>query len=300
MNNKKTINVLTEGAIYVAIYALIALLSRFLLSIDSLIYYIYPIPIAFFSARHNLKYSLLIFFASLLLSFLFSSNPLIVLMLFFPKLIIGLLLGLLETKINNKVINYFVIFIACVLSSFLSIKISEIILGIGYFDDVTILLNKILPDGFLDSDKLNNIVSLIIVGVILIDGLIQEILLYMLFIIGVTRLKLVKEYQPRSKMVVVYSPFIALISILAYCLLFYSSYNVVISDKIVFNIIYIISIFVSFIISFYLLFLLSIYIRLKLLRKKLYVYIICVILMMILFPISIVYSLVLNLISYKG
>ena len=73
MNNsiKQSIKAITEGAIFTAIYGILAIISRYLLmGTDSLLYYFTPLPISLYIAKNKLSYSITVLFASILLSFL--------------------------------------------------------------------------------------------------------------------------------------------------------------------------------------------------------------------------------------
>ena len=72
LNDKQSIKAITEGAIFTAIYGILAIISRYLLmGTDSLLYYFTPLPISLYIAKNKLSYSITVLFASILLSFLF-------------------------------------------------------------------------------------------------------------------------------------------------------------------------------------------------------------------------------------
>ena len=90
----KSIRAITEGAIFTAAYALLALLGKYLSS-DSMLYYFTPLPIALYVARNKFTYSIAVFFASVLLSFLFV-EPILALFIIMPNIIVGFIFGCLE------------------------------------------------------------------------------------------------------------------------------------------------------------------------------------------------------------
>ena len=91
MNNsiKQSIKAITEGAIFTAIYGILAIISRYLLmGTDSLLYYFTPLPISLYIAKNKLSYSITVLFASILLSFLFA-DPIITALVIVPNIIVG-------------------------------------------------------------------------------------------------------------------------------------------------------------------------------------------------------------------
>ena len=75
----QSIKAITEGGIFTAGYALLAIISRYLITgTDSLIYYFTPLLMAIYIARNKISYSIAVLAASITLSFLFA-NPLIAL-----------------------------------------------------------------------------------------------------------------------------------------------------------------------------------------------------------------------------
>jgi uncharacterized protein YybS (DUF2232 family) len=88
----QSIKSITEGGIFTAGYALLAIVSRYLITgTDSLIYYFSPILMAIYVARNKISDSIAVLAASITLSFLFA-NPLIALMVAMPNIIVGFIL----------------------------------------------------------------------------------------------------------------------------------------------------------------------------------------------------------------
>ena len=116
-----TIKAITEGAIFTAFYALLALIGKYL-SVDSLIYYFTPLPIAIYVARNKITYSIAVFFASVLISFLFVADPILALFVIMPNIIVGFLFGALEKYSKLKIINYASVIVAALLASFITLS----------------------------------------------------------------------------------------------------------------------------------------------------------------------------------
>ena len=112
MNSRsKTIKAITEGGVFTGIYALLAIISRYLLTgTDSLIYYFTPLIIAIYIIRNKTTYSIAVTIASIVLSFLFA-NPIVTLLVIMPNIVIGFIFGLLEKHSKIKLVNYLVTFI---------------------------------------------------------------------------------------------------------------------------------------------------------------------------------------------
>ena len=135
-----SIKAITEGGIFTAIYALLAIVSRYLLTgTDSLIYYFTPLIMAIYIIRNKLPYSIAVLFASIALSFLFA-NPILCLMVITPNLIIGFIFGCLEKYSKLKFINYIITFGLCFIVSVISIAAFEIINGIDYWENFSLII----------------------------------------------------------------------------------------------------------------------------------------------------------------
>lgn len=300
MKNKQTsIRMLTEGALYTAAYGLLAILTRYLITgTDSFIYYLYPIPLAIYTARNKFKYGLLVYLASIFISFLFA-NITFVLLLIIPNLIIGLLFGLLEINSKNKIVNYIVIFAVCLAADFLSVYAYELITQTSYWEQDIELVTKIINSFIvIDANTIKQIISITSIVVLILDSVIKMILIYMLFNIIVIRLKLISDYKPSYKVFLTYNPFVTLVYVLLLVAVFFLT-NAALSGNIIIKIILILVMSLLSILSFYLLYQFTMYLRLKNLRMKTGIMVILTILSLILFPISIIYALVLNLISWK-
>lgn len=298
--NKEIIRAITEGAIYVAIYGLIALLTRFVVTAtDSMLYYFLPLPISIYAARQKIGYSVACVLASIVLAFLFT-NYIYVLTLFIPNIIIGFIFGVLNVKCHNRLINYVVIFILMLGADFLSVYAYELITKVGYFDDMIDIAAKILKffAQDVDSDIITKIVKIAGIAVLLVDSIVKEILTYLLFTIIVVRLKLVKDYKLTFQIPLVYNFIISLVYLAFTASLFLLTKWTFIDGSIPATIFLVIVLTLHFMLGIYLIYQFAVYIRFKIKNQNKVILIIIILLCFLLFPISILYSLVLNFINY--
>ena len=298
LNN--SIKAITEGGIFTAIYALLAIISRYLITgTDSMMYYFTPLPIAIYVVRNKLSYSTAVFFASVALSFLFA-NPLIALMVIMPNIIVGFVLGCMERYSKIKLLNYFSIFFLCLIVNLISIAAYEIITGIKYFEDIANLSNNIASSfGLYNQTLINSIVEIFTIVIIIIDSLIKTILLYLVLSIIILRLKLVKDYTFKIKLPLKFKFTIALGYIFSICMLagvvmLYSNYL-----NIFFKLLMIIVITAVFIYSFYLLYQFIFFIKFRFDNLNKVVYILIAIFSVLLMPIPVIVAVILNLINYN-
>lgn len=300
MNRKKQIKSITEAGIFVALYCLLAIITRYLITgTDSMLYYIWPLPIAIYSARTKLSYSIAATLASIVLSFLFA-NPMYVLMLIIPNIFIGFLLGTFEKIKTVKIINYLIVFIICLIADFLSVYAYELITGVSYWQDMINPLSKLL-NFFIDinQEKIINLVKIISVVVLIIDSVIKTVFLYVLFILIVKRLKLIDNYQVKLKIPLRYHYLMTIIYIALLMLTSFLAKIFLTNNTWLLEIIYILSISVLFILSIYILYQVAFFIRLKIKTNSNIYMIILLLLEFILFPISIIIGLILNLINWN-
>lgn len=296
--NNIIVKKLTEGAIFVAFYGLLAILSRYLITgTDSMIYYFIPLPLAIYTARSPFKMSITVLLASIVICFLFG-NPLYVLMLFIPNLVTGFLFGILEIKSSNKIINYVVIFIVMFLSDILSIVAYEIIMKISYWQDIIDFVSKIFS-AYIDYDTVAKLTKVLSIVVLALDSIVKETLTFILFIIIVTRLKLIKDYKPKLNVKLIYSPSITVIYVLDYlaCGLFTTLYLK--SNSMFATIGFLMTMILLCVLSFYLIYQFLMFVRIKIKSDKMIVTVLLTLGGVLLFPISILIGLILNLIRWN-
>lgn len=300
MKDKRTVHLIVEGAIYVAIYGLIAILTRYLLtSSDSMIYYFLPLPMAIYSAKTHIGYSITCLLASIALSFLFA-NYLFVLILIMPNIIIGFIFGIINSKLENKIICYIIVFVLCLIGDFLSVYCYELITGVGYFTDMIDFVSKLsnVLLGEADIDIIEKLVKIAGVAVILIDSVVKEVLLYLLFSIIVIRLKLVPNYHLTFKFKLKYHVLISLIYLAMIGLLFPLTLFTFRDGSMVAEIFLIIDLVLNFLLGIYIIYQVDMFLRIKILKNRA-LFIILVILSLLIFPLSIIFGLGLNFINYK-
>lgn len=180
---KNDVRSLTEGAMFGALFAVVLVLIRFFLSsVDSLIYYILPLPLLIYTLKSKKSFAVILFFVMLALSFLIV-DPYRALLLILPNLVIGLGYGLLRQKIKNNFLDYLVLFLLCVIANFLSIWAYQLIFGLSYFDtslnDFAFLKNLFVVDDVF----LARLIAITIPIVFVIDALVKTVLLNIILIL---------------------------------------------------------------------------------------------------------------------
>lgn len=299
-NTNKTIKAVTEGGIFTAIYALLAIVSRYLLTgTDSLIYYFTPLPMAIYVVRNKTTYSIAVLAASIALSFLFA-NPIITLMIIMPNIIVGFVLGCLEKFNKIKILNYLIICILCFTVNLISIAAYELINGIDYWEDIVKILNN-----FFDSNNSNipplikSIVDIATTATILIDSIIKTVMLYLVISIIIMRLKLIPDYSIKIKLPLKFNFKISLGYIFFFMLFFVITYLYGLYQSTILEIILSVLLTIIFIYSIYLTYqtICVIQFRFKNIKKGLFI--IIIILSILLLPFSVILGLILNFINYN-
>lgn len=299
-STNKIIKAITEGGIFAGIYALLAIISRYLFTgTDSMLYYFTPLPMAIYVVRNKTTYSIAVLAASIALSFLFS-NPLVALMVIMPNIIVGFVLGLLEKVSKVKILNYLLIFILCYAVSLISIAAFEIINGIDYWEDVVKLLNSI-TDYFNYSNEslMKSIVDIATTVTLLVDSIIKTVMLYLVLSIVIVRLKLISKYSLKIKLPLKFNFKIALGYICTFIIFLIISWLYVSYQTILFEILMSILLTIIFIYSLYLSYQTIFYIQFRFNNIKKGVFILIIILCIILLPISTIIGMILNFMNYN-
>lgn len=184
---------LTIGAMFAAIYALLALLGRFVfISLDSFIYFLIPIPIAIYAYWKDFQYSFLTLMVMIAVSFIIniSGSVVAVITLTIPNLVLGFGFGLLKKYAKS---NLFTIIFSLMLSLLAEILamlgISEI-MGITYFDYFKADSTFIQSMFNMSDNVFSKIISITIPIVIVLDAFLKVFLLIVIFVIVVRRLKM--------------------------------------------------------------------------------------------------------------
>ena len=296
----QSIKSITEGGIFTAGYALLAIVSRYLITgTDSLIYYFTPLLMAIYIARNKISYSIAVLAASITLSFLFA-NPLLALMVIMPNIIVGFIFGCLERYNKVKIINYVLTFMSCLCALLLGIYAFELINGIGYWTDFEELaLNFANAIGFQNIELVPSIINVAIIIVIIVDSLIKSVLLYLVFALIVTRLKLIKGYTLKIKLPLKFKTiygigYILLIMLLGvlFKIFVYNNNELIQTGVIILSTI-------LFMYSFYLIYQFITFMRFKLKKMKNSVFLIIILFSVLMFPIPIIFSVILNLFNYN-
>ncbi|MBE6130468.1 MAG: DUF2232 domain-containing protein [Erysipelotrichaceae bacterium] len=299
-STNKIIKAITEGGIFAGIYALLAIISRYLLTgTDSMLYYFTPLPMAIYVVRNKTTYSIAVLAASIALSFLFS-NPLVALMVIMPNIIVGFILGLLEKVSKVKILNYLLIFILCYAVSLISIAAFEIINGIDYWEDVVKLLNSITAYfNYSNEALMKSIVDIATTVTLLVDSIIKTVMLYLVLSIVIVRLKLISKYSLKIKLPLKFNFKIALGYICTFIIFLIISWLYVSYQTILFEILMSILLTIIFIYSLYLSYQTIFYIQFRFNNIKKGVFILIIILCIILLPISTIIGMILNFMNYN-
>ena len=299
-STNKTIKAITEGGIFAAVYAVLAIISRYLLTgTDSMLYYFTPLPMSIYVVRNKPTYSIAVLAASIALSFLFA-NPLVALMVIMPNIIVGFVLGLLEKYSKIKILNYLLIFILCYTVSLISIAAYEIINGIDYWEDIIKLLNTIT--GYFDyynESLIKSIVDIATSATILVDSVIKTVMLYLVLSIIIIRLKLIPNYSIKIKLPLKFSYKISLGYVFIFIILLIISWFYVSQQTMVFEILMSILLTIIFIYSIYLTYQTIFFIQFRFSNMKKGIFILIIILSIILLPISTILGIILNFINYN-
>ncbi len=296
MNRKESIKAITEAGVFTAIYILLAIITRYLLTgTDSMLYYIYPVPLAIYTVRNKKLYAVMTTFAIMLLSFLFV-NPINVAMLIIPNLIIGLVFGLVEVNQKNKLFNYIIIFLICLIADFLSVYAFEIITGVDYWQDTIDLMAKLFP--YIESEIVINLIKALSVAVLIIDSVIKCVFIYLVFGLISMRLKLIPDYTFKATIKLKYHFLITIIYLLLTILVVFLTNILITSNYLIIEIIHILVISCWFLLGCYLLYQFVMYLKIKLYKIKNCYFVIIILISFLLFPISIVGALILNLINF--
>lgn len=298
----KKINVkdITEGALYVACYGILALISRYLITgVDSMIYYIYPLPMAIYSSRKSFRISLIAALAGITLSFLFA-NPLYVLILMMPNIIGGLILGSFLKRTPKQIITYLVVFIIFLFSDFFSIWLFEKINNIGYWDDIVDWSIKILRIfASFDEEILKKVLISLFVVVIIVDSLIKLVFNVLIFFLIVSRLNLVKDIKIGFKIPLRYSPIIGIIFVILFLGTYITLIKFISMPSNIIEVLFTIFIALYFILSIYIMYQVVMYFRIKFKKLPMWSFIFIVLFAFILFPITHLIGIFLNLLNYN-
>lgn len=294
---KIKVNEITEGAMYIALYGILALLTRYIfVSFDSIIYYFYPIPIALYTIRQKWGISLACALGSILVSFIFC-NPLYAVGLIGPNILAGYVFGLFEKNSKLKVVNYLITYALLLASDFLSIYLFT---DGTYFQETLDILTSIANAiSSIDQSILTKIATICETLVLVIDSLVKEIILILLFIILVSRLKLVEGYNKKVAIKLVYSPVISLIYVVLLFVQTISTYKMVYSSEIIYEILFTIVFVIMFILSLYVIYQTLIMVRIETKKLGFTGYVIISLILLILFPITIFIGIILNLFKYN-
>lgn len=191
MKSKK-VRQITDASVIVAIYALIFLLSRFSGELIYSITFLLPLPLAIYGYKYDFKKSLIPFIASIAISFLVVTNPISVLVINIPYLLIGLLLGgLLIKKDIKPIFSILIITAVTIISEVLSSVILYNLLGLeNMYADIEIFIDQ-LRNLFGENEGvfvvIQTLLEMIIPSVIVVVSLMSSLTTYLLYVVLLTR-----------------------------------------------------------------------------------------------------------------
>lgn len=291
---------ITEGALFVAAYGILALLTRYLITgVDSMIYYIYPLPIAMFSARKSFKVGLIATIASIAISFIFG-NPLFVLILMMPNILAGFILGVCLKKAPKQILVYLIIYIIFLISSFLSVWLFEKINNAGYWDSLINIITPFIVKLTGASDTLiNSIIFAVGIVVIIIDALIKEILNVLLFFILVNRLNLAKDLRIGFKIPLRYNWVLGVCFIGIGICAYLSLACYILKSNLTFEILMIVCFTIFMIISIYIFYQVTMFFRIMFPRIPVWCFFFIIIGCFIFAPLALLFGTILNIINFN-
>lgn len=132
---KKSVKILTYGAMISAIYVVLFFIVHQFLSADSFIVILAPILLALYTFYYKEKNGAIVLVATSLACFLFM-NPLMVLFLVFPNLLIGLVYGILERRQKSIILIGVIIFVVSLVVDLCTTFLLGDLFGINFIEEM--------------------------------------------------------------------------------------------------------------------------------------------------------------------
>lgn len=196
--NNKSVKMICEAGLYTAIYAAFMYIFRAGGGmLESLFFFILPFPMILFYSRYNLKNSITLFIAMMIVTFLIS--PLSSLFYVFPAGILGIIYGYLKKNNKNEVIQIFTAILCCFIVNTLTMYVFASVFKYNIYEDFGPTINSILSliDSIfktnLASVKLDFYITLLVPSLLLITSLLEGYLMHMICSIILDKFKLVKR-----------------------------------------------------------------------------------------------------------
>ncbi|PLR79982.1 DUF2232 domain-containing protein [Bacillus canaveralius] len=136
----KNVYNLTQGAVFLAIYTVLLLITLYVPVIGTVINYFLPLPFILFSAKHELKSSAVFLVASILLSFIVGSFFGISLTLGFG--LTGLITGYLIKKQKSRVVIFIAASFVFLLNLIVQYVVAVILFQINFIEELMTILRQ--------------------------------------------------------------------------------------------------------------------------------------------------------------
>ena len=208
----KNIRKITEGALMIAIIALLLLLNRqFGNILEGTVYWILSFPIMIYAARYGLRDSLVVFVSSLLISLMLAAPTTIFYL--FVSLVVGITYGsLVRKKVDNKIVLGVTIIIE-IISLIITTVLLAGMFGYDITSEIEIMSNTLNQfDSYADTKQL----AVMMVVIIYVGSSIMEALVIHLFgHIILKRLK-IDVLELKSIYEITYPKYMAVIIVIAF------------------------------------------------------------------------------------
>ena len=188
---RKNILSLTTGAIVSAISVILIMLSNFsAIAFDSIFFYFVPLPLAIYAYLYDYKWGSISFVVTIIISFLVQTNPINVLVLTIPALLLGFVFGLLKRRVNN-IITLSVSFALSIFSSLISLLSLKYVSNLSFIDynlDSIAIIFQLF--NITDEVLIRRIIVILIPSVLIIDSLMKLAMVYISFMVLIKVLRL--------------------------------------------------------------------------------------------------------------
>lgn len=202
MNSKEKTKMITDGALISSIYLVFLLLSRFMFSLEEMLFFLIPLPLSVFAFKYSFTKSLIPLISITVLSFILI-NPLNALFYIMPGLLIGSILGQLMKKDCRFIFKLFVVFLGALLVNLLTSVVFAKLLDYDLFEDMALMAKEIeniflsLNLNIINFTLFNALLTGLIPSIIVVSSLLEAVVIIFLGNILFAKLKLtvMKKYH---------------------------------------------------------------------------------------------------------
>lgn len=138
----KNIHKLTEGAVLLAVFAVLLLITLYVPLLGSIVNFVLPLPFIIFAAKNNLKYIAVFFVASAVITFIVSSFTGLVVMFIFG--LAGSVMGYLIHKNKSRSANFIISSLFLIAATVILYIISRVFFQFDMIQAVKDTLNQSL------------------------------------------------------------------------------------------------------------------------------------------------------------